>query len=576
MLPETHRYRLLFFVTVLLGFALIVVWRLTYWQVTQAQEMSAKAVQEHSLEQPIPPRRGEIMDARGHLLATNLPAEAVFMSPNQISKKNRAKVVEVLASTLGLPAAEVDAKIGDGQSFYVSVKRRVPLEVTQRLRETIEKEKLLGVYFEPETIRIYPQEALAAQLIGFANYENQGMYGVEGYYNELLRGKPGLLVAEKDTFGGELSIGYRQLTPPEDGASVVLTIDRPVQNFIERTLKKALEDNKAPTGTIIVLDPRTSAIIAMASWPTYDPNKFTTTKPEMMVNPAVSSQYEPGSVFKLVTMSAGLDARAVTPETTLNCKGYVEVNGVLIWTWNKAAHGVENMTQVLQRSCNVGAVFVSQALGRERFYKYVRAFGFGDNSGVDLQGEVPGFVRPYDNDRDWRMIYMANNTFGQGIAVTPLQMLNAAAAIANNGKLMRPHIVERVIKGDQNVYVQPTVVRQVISPSTSATMRDMMVNVVEKEAKGAQVPGYRIAGKTGTAQIPKFGGYEPDQTIVSFIGFAPADDPKFIVLVKIDRPAKSPWAQTVAVPVFNTVARWLLEYYKIPPTQPVPTPTPEG
>jgi cell division protein FtsI/penicillin-binding protein 2 len=357
---------------------------------------------------------------------------------------------------------------------------------------------------------------------------------------------------------------FHQLALPQDGTHLVLTLDRNIQYLVEQELAKAVHDYQADSGTIIVMDPKTGAILAMASYPSYDPNRFYEVPMELYVNPAVSHQYEPGSVFKVLTMAAGLDAGVITPDSTFYDSGAIEVGGVIIHNPDRRAHGLVTMTDILAYSLNVGITYVSTSLGEERFYDYLKSFGCGEHTGIDLDGEVAGTVKE-PGSKDWYKSELATNAFGQGVAVTPLQMITAVAAVANRGSLMKPYIVERIVYDQDVVVTQPTVVRRVISAQTAEQLTDMLVEAVERGTELAIVPGYDIAGKTGTAQIPVGNGYDPQLTIASFVGYAPADDPRFITLVKIDKPRLDPWGAEVAAPIFRAIAERLFVLLDIPP-----------
>jgi cell division protein FtsI/penicillin-binding protein 2 len=342
-----------------------------------------------------------------------------------------------------------------------------------------------------------------------------------------------------------------------------------VQYILWRELKAALEKYRAVSGTIVVLDPRTGAVLGAASLPSYDPNRYEQAEPILYDDPVVSQEYEPGSVFKVITMAAGLDSGLVTPDSTYEDTGKVEIAGAVIENWDRLAHGRATMTEVLALSLNTGAVYVSTTLGPDLFYKYVAAFGFGAPTGIDLEAEADGIVK-VPGDGSWYEADLATNAFGQGLAVTPLQMALSFAAIANDGLLMRPYLVEAISSGGELRTIEPRSARQVVTPETARTLIGMMVEAVEKETASARVPGYTVAGKTGTAQIPIPGGYHPSDTIASFVGFLPADDPQLCILVKIDRPKASQWGSQVAAPVFSRVATELVLLLGIEPEPSIP------
>jgi cell division protein FtsI/penicillin-binding protein 2 len=436
--------------------------------------------------------------------------------------------------------------------------------VPQPQGETILKWDITGVQVEPRARRVYPEGTLAAHVLGFVNDNDKGFYGVEGYYDAMLRGVSGLRQGERDPFGYSIPIGPGQYVPPRNGKKLTLTIDRTAQYIVEKELADAVVRYQAENGTVVVLDPKTGAILAMASWPTYDPNQFTEVDSKTFADPAISEQYEPGSVFKIITMAAGLDAGVITPDTTIYDGGVIEVGGRTIYDWDRQPHGTVNMTTVLAKSLNVGASEVAVMLGKERFYTYVRRFGFGRITEADLDSEGPGTLKT-PGDPDWHESDLGTNSFGQGVAVTPLQMAIAVAAIANDGLLMKPYVVQQITEGERTLRVQPAVVRRAVLAQTAHTLTEMLAVAVEQEAELAQVPGYRVAGKTGTAQIPVPGGYHPTLTVASFAGYLPADDPAFVILVVINKPETSSWGGQVAAPVFAHIAQQLVTLFDVPP-----------
>lgn len=560
----TNRRRLVLLFSLLAVCAVILSVRLAYWQIVRHEEMATRATKEHKTEVDIAPRRGTITDRRGYVLATTVSSYLVYAAPKEVRDDKQLKpLADKVAPLLGLSSPAVLADLQKNRDkYYVLLKRRVTATVVEQVAAL----KLQGIHVQQEAMRVYPADGLAEPLLGFANFDAVGANGVEGYYNGLIRGTAGSLVAERDSLGREIAIGYREFIAAEDGASLALTLDTAIQYAAEKKLREAIAANGAVGGTILIMHVKTGAILASASTPGYNPNRFyEIVDPSVFVNPTVSQFWEPGSIFKLITMAAGLDSGVVGPRTTHNCNGQVVVDGLPIRTWNSAAHGVETMTQVLQNSCNVGAVYVANALGSERFYDYVLRFGFGKRTGVDLQGEVVGTLH-LPGEREWRRIDQATNSFGQGMGVTPMQMIAAVAAIANNGKYMQPYLADRLESNGVSKSTVPKAVAQVISPQAARTLTDMLVSVVNQPGYPAYIPGYRVAGKTGTAQVVVNGNYDPNLTITSYVGYAPAENPQFAILIKIDKSQKSPWAQDVAAPVFHDMAEWLLHYLRIPAT----------
>jgi cell division protein FtsI/penicillin-binding protein 2 len=440
----------------------------------------------------------------------------------------------------------------------------VAQDISQETAETIDSWGLVGLQLDPQARRVYPEGDTAAHVLGFVNSNGNGFYGVEGYYDNLLKGKAGVQVGEKNPFGKMIPLGIGHFVPPVAGGTVYLTIDRSVQSLIEQELEKAVVGYGAQRGSVVVLQPKTGAVLGMASYPAYNPNNYSQSDENLFFDPVVSEQYEPGSVFKIITMAAGLDAGVVTPETIIYDGGSMEVGGRVIYNWDRQGHGNVNMTEVLAQSLNVGAAQVAAALGKDRFYTYVKRFGFGRLTEIDLGSEGPGTLKT-PQDANWYQSDLGTNSFGQGIAVTPMQITAAVAAIANDGLLMKPHVVQRVVNGERDVEVPSTPVRWAVTAETAHTLTGMLVEALKKADSQAIVPGYKIAGKTGTAEIPVPGGYHPTLTLASFVGFLPADDPQIVVLVIIDRPTSSRWGSKTAAPTFRSIAQQLVVLLNIPP-----------
>jgi len=551
--------RITFLSAVLFAFMLINVGQLVRWQVLEYDHLLGLAKAEHDWYMEIAPLRGAIRDRNGHILALDIFEFEITAAPSLVA--NPEEVADRLTPLLGQSRGEILALLNSGR-LHVILARRVP----QQIGETIESWGLRGIKVEPRPERVCVENNLAAHVLGFVNETNNGYYGVEGYYNQILKGQAGEGQGERDPAGNYIPTGFQRLAPPQDGRDLVLTIDRTIQHMVEEELEKAIARYGAESGTIIVMEPKTGGILAMASYPSYDPNRFTDTPAELFVNPSVSTHYEPGSVFKIITMAAGLDAGVITPQSTFHDSGSIAVGSRTIMNWDRQGHGLVTMTDVLAQSLNVGAAYISTTLGRERFYIYVRRFGLGRITEVDLASEGPGRLR-LPGDGEWHESDLGTNSFGQGLAVTPLQMITAVATVANDGLMMKPHVVEKIVDGQHVTTIQPVAVRRVISPQTAKQLTWMLVEAVQEEADLAAVPGYKIAGKTGTAQVPIPGGYHPNWTIASFIGYAPPEDPAFIVLVKIDKPAVEPWGSKVAAPVFKAVAEQLFILLGIPPDE---------
>jgi len=546
VLTVRSRQRLLLLATASLAAILLLVARLAYWQLAAHDGLLAVA---DPPAQTIRPRRGAILDRRGSPLAVEIDVYRVSAAPNQI--RDPSQTARELAPLLERPMEEIWDQIRDPERRYALL----ATEVSQQTAQAIEALGLPGIYLEPQPRRWYPNGTLAGYVFGFVNQEGVALYGLEAYYDEELRGQKGSWLAD--------SLEYR-FTPPRDGYDLVLTLDRAVQAMVEEHLAAAVARFEATGGDVVVINPKTGAILAMASYPPFDPNEYATTPPQRWLNPAVSVLYEPGSVVKVLTMAAGLQAGVITPDSTYEDEGTIEYGGVEISNWDRRAHGTTSMTRLLELSLNVGAVHIADALGRERFYDFMQRFGLGRPTGVDLAGEAEGILRTPD-DPGWYPADLATNSFGQGMATTPLQITVAIATLANDGILMRPYLVDRIMDGDRVVRrTRPTAVRRVVSEAVADAVKAMMVSVVEDEVVKARVPGYTVAGKTATAQIPVEGGYDKHAAIASFIGFIPADDPQLVVLVKIDRP-NVPRGSESAAPVFAEIAEELVQLFDIPP-----------
>ena len=554
----------LYVIGALLGaFAFVVVGKLAYIQVLQHGYYRTLASEEHWRASEIAPPRGALLAADGAPLAVSVGFETVYADASRLGDK--AAVASKLAPVLGETEEAIAARLEEGGERPVVLRRHLPAETADRVKGL----RLLNVYLEVEPLRLHPEGGLASQLIGFVGADHKGLAGLERSLEKTIGGLPGSLQREVDAAESEIALGLREYRPPVRGADVVTTIDRFAQMLIERELDAAMERHAADAGTIVVLEPRTGAVLAMASRPSFrldDPDLFEAGKESLYRCPAVSDLYEPGSVFKVVTMAAGLDAGAIAPDEVYYDAGYYADGEVVIRNWDGQGRGWQTMAQILQRSLNTGSSYIAKKLGPARFYEYVRAFGFGEPTGIDLPGEASGLVRT-NAGSGWSGSDLLTNSFGQGIGVTPLQMARAVAAVANEGRLMKPQLVREVRSPTATRQVEPEVVRQVVRPETARTVTAMMVNAVEESVVGlAKVDGYRVAGKSGTAEMLVDGRYSRDDTVASFVGFAPAEDPRFLVLVAITRPKDNIWGEAVAAPIFSTIMRELLSHAGIGPT----------
>lgn len=551
--------RLVFIFTVIVAMTLIIVARLGYWQVVRHPELAVWGRAVHHGQTVVPAERGTIWDRGGHALAMDVYTYEVTASPQMIPSPGR--LAEKLAPLLQRDPLQLELALGGDQTF-VKLAGGVPMEAGESLRQM----GFVGLEVIPEPVRVYPQGRLASHLLGFVSGEPRGYYGVEGKQDEVLAGRPGQRRGEQDPFGRDIALGVQQNIPAERGSDLVLTIDRAVQAMVEDHLERAIKDNSAESGVIVVMDPRSGAILAMAARPDFDPNRYAEFEEEVFINPAVAAQWEPGSIFKIITMAASLDSGIFTPQSTIYDSGMIVVGGRPIYNWDRAGHGTVDMTNVLAQSLNVGVATLTTTMGPEVFYDYVRRFGFGSPTGIDLAGEASGTVVGPGHPL-WHPSNLGTNAFGQGIAVTPIQMVTAAAAIANGGLLMRPYVVEQVIGQDDVWVTEPQVIRRVLAPETARQMRSMLSEVVHSAVELAAVPGYRVGGKTGTAEVPIPGGYHPTWTVTSFVGFAPVDHPQVVVLVRLDKPKSSPWGSFTAAPAFKLLAQRLFVYLGIPPDE---------
>jgi cell division protein FtsI (penicillin-binding protein 3) len=553
--------------------------RLGELQVAESPRLSAMARSEIDRVIPIEPRRGTIRDRMGNVLALDVDRESLYVEPQRIDPKQAAKLATVLSGLLGMPAGDIQAALLSDK-LWVPIKRWIEPEIAERIAVLMEDdpETWAGLHFQYEPRRVYPQGSFAAHTLGAVNLEGSGISGVEGYYDTVLRGHTGTITAEVDAAQNPIWIAPQQERPASDGADLELTLDPLVQHVIEAELKKAVDEHNADGGTVIVLEPKTGAIRGIASYPTFDPNRYNEYPAETYnINPALGAVYEPGSTFKVLTVAAGLQARAFTADTTVPDTGTVCIHDACLSNWNGGANGAINPGQVLYYSSNVGALQLNELMGPDVFYAAVKAFGFGQPTGVDIAGETAGLVRTPDQP-DWVPVVLSTNSYGQGIAVSPLQQVRMMAAIGNDGTVMRPYIVQKRCRGDDCVVTQPKEVGQAVEPGVAWTVRRMLVNsanhyspvvwapITGSYADNWLVPGYEVTAKTGTSSIPDGqGGYDQSGTIGSVLGLAPAENARYAILVKIDRPRDDIWGVSTAIPVYQAIAEQLLRYERIQP-----------
>jgi stage V sporulation protein D (sporulation-specific penicillin-binding protein) len=545
---------------------LVLFGRLAYWQAVRHADLSALAAAYHDDHIVLPAVRGRILDVDGNLLVTNTPVYDVFASPDQIPAEQRTREAAALAPVLQMDRADVLQRLSSLKKF-VYLKRRVSAGVAQQLDGL----QLAGVGKIEETQRTYvdgglPGTSLAANLLGFVTVDGQGNYGIEGYYNRLLAGQDGFESTVRDLTNRPIVLSDRQRRDPINGVTLQLGIDSAIQVVAERALADGVRKYQAESGSVIVMNSKTGEVVAWADVPTYDANQFGVTDGTLFRDPIVSDLYEPGSVMKVVTLSGALDDHAITPDYRFYESGVAQVGGYAIRNWDDRAHGWVTMTYVLEQSLNVGAIKAQQLEGAQKFYTYLQRFGIGTRTGIDVQGEANATLGDLSS---WKSVDMATASFGQGIDVTPIQMVTAVNTIATGGELVWPHVVDQIIDPHGHVQtVTPHVVRQVISPAAAAQMKQMMIGVVEHGSGfAARIDGFRghIAGKTGTASVPENGHYAADQTIGSFVGFLPAENPQFTMLVIVRKPKILFEGAYVAAPIWKAIATAMITRWNIAP-----------
>ncbi len=537
----------------------------------------------------------------------------IYADPTLIDPSKLTSISRALASYLEESPSIIESKLSRRKVRYVFLRNRLKPKVSHSIKDL----KLKGVVLLPEHWRFYPEGDLASHLIGFINKDKTGQYGIEGYFNIELEGKKGAIYAESDPFGRQITVGSTKIVNAVNGDNIILTIDRVVQKKTEDILKEDVEKYKADSGQIIVIDPFSGAIISMANYPSFNPNiyaesytlrkldlesdekVYSTTPvfkkdergryvpvrdedlnndevqkyvyenlfgPGVFKNKAISEYYEPGSIFKPIVMSIAIDAKEVNPETTYDDDGPLKIDEFEIKNSDNVYHGITTMTEVLEKSLNTGMSWVAKKLGKRLMYKYLKDFGFGEYTNIHLEGETKGIVDYYSH---WSKAQMLTTSFGQGIVVTPLQMVTAWAVLANGGKLIQPYIVDSIIRDKELIKTEPEIIHRVISEESSSIITSMLVSTVKRgHGRSADIPGYLIAGKTGTAQIAgKNGKYEKGEgaTITSFAGYLPALKPQFVILVKFDRPriGENTWGSTTAAPTFKRISEFLIDYYNI-------------
>lgn len=568
--PQKAKGRIRFVLIFMTIFGIAILFRLFYLESIKHDFYVRIAASQHWAKDEIPAQRGRILvkddDVESGLypLAENQTLQLVYAAPEEIQNKDEA--AKKVAPILGL-AEDKTASLIKNNHTYVLLKHQLSYDEQDKIKAL----GIKGIYMSPEPVRYYPEGTLASQVLGYVDSEGKGQYGLEQFFDNILAGVPGLYKTEISGSGKTIAFGDNVSVKPKNGTDVVLTINRDVQTQAESLISESVKKFSAEGGSIAVMDPSTGDIIAMANYPTFDPNKYKDIKNyELFKNKSVTDEYEPGSIFKVITLAAGLDLKKIEPTSKFDDTGSVRLDGYTIRNSDLKAHGLVDMTYVLAMSLNTGTIHTLNLMGKNAFYTYLNKFRFGVKTGIEQPSEGVGSVhKPEDvNDHTY-----ATMSFGQSISTTPIQMLASFAAVANGGKLVKPHLVAETIAPDgKKTETKTEIVEQVLSADAAKKLTEMMVQVVEVgHGKQAKVAGYKVAGKTGTAQVPaKNGkGYDASKNIGSFIGFAPAKTPRFVVLAKVDSPKGVPWAEESAAPVVGKMMDFLLKYYQVPPTEPI-------
>lgn len=563
-------YRFLSFTIFLIICGIIFALRLGKLQILDHKMYEVLASDQHDLKAKLMPNRGRIFvrdrtDGKLYPLAANREAWLVYANPKNMTDPIR--VAHELAPVLGIPDVDLIAKLNRPDDQYENLAKDVSYDAVNKIKEM----HLEGIGFAGQSARLYPEKSMGGQLIGLVTPDDQGnllgRYGLESSYQDILAGRPGTLLAEKDAKGRRLIFADQKFRDAVNGDDIILSLDRSIQFKACELIKKGVLDYEADTGTILVMDPATGGIMAMCSFPDFDPGNFKDVKDVgVFNNPALFTAFEPGSIFKAITMASGIEANKVGPKTTYTDKGVEEIDDHKIKNSDGKANGVQTMQQVMEKSLNTGTIFVQRQLGKTAFRDFVKKFGFGEKTGIGLSPEAAGDISSLERKGD---VFAATASFGQGITATPIQLVAAYGALANQGKLMKPFIVSEIVHNDgEREVTKPEVKAQVISPRSSRLISGMLVSTIENgHGQAARVPGHYVAAKTGTAQVAKKNGagYEEGKIIATMAGFAPADDAKFVMLVKFDNPRKAEWAESCAAPVFGEMASYILNYLDVKP-----------
>lgn len=560
MLSKEKKERITVLFILFIIFYFLLIYRLYNIQVIQSNKFEEIAQQEHLTSFSIEGERGNIYDRNLKKLVVNVNVQSLFAVPPKIENPREAALK--ISLILNLETKEVLDKLNQKRPF-VWIKRKL----NETEVEEIKKLNLEGLDFLKESKRFYPQKYLASNLMGFVGIDNQGLEGLELFFDQELKGLPGLVLLERDASGDEIPLSIKELNTHRDGNSIVLTIDEVIQYITEEALDKAFQKYKAKAGVAIVVEPKTGEVLAIAVRPSYDPNYFNKYALDLWRNLAITNTYEPGSTFKIVTIATALEEGVVKLDDQFYCKGWTNYNGHIFHDIHQ--HGSQNLTDIVKNSCNVGVIQVGTRLEQKVFEKSIRRFGFGALTEINLPGEVNGLIR---SSKDWSKISLASISIGQEISITPIQLIMALSAIANRGTLMKPLIVKEILDSNQNSVkvFKPKPVRQVVSVETALTMTKILEQVViDGTGMEAKLDEYQVAGKTGTGQIFDFatGKYSNSAYTSLFVGYVPAENPKISILILLDQPKGSYYGGTVAAPVFKEIASKVLPYLSIPPNQ---------
>lgn len=572
------RSRFLLFAIYFLLFGVVA--RLFYWQVIHRTRLQAEAESQYRRTITHQGQRGKILTSDGYILVNNAPVYRLFAEPH-IIKKTPLEISQLLApllvdatpETATQPAlialqrqelqGSILTKLSQPDRKWVALKQKV----TNEQKQAIDALDIQGLGFEEYFVRDYPEASTAAHIVGFVGKnqagEDQGYFGIEGALDKELRGQADRQTFNKDALGFHLFFDELEEVPITNGRDVVLTIRRDIQHTVEESLKNGIEKYGAVAGEAVVMDPQTGQILAMASYPNYEPGFFYKYPGDTHKNPIIADTFEPGSIFKVLTVAAGIDAGVINEQTPCTkCATARQIGSYTIKTWNDVYNANTSMNDGLAKSDNTAMIFIAELLGQDRFIDYIKKFGIGEATHIELQEDTSTPIR-----KDWKFIDLATSSFGQGIATTGMQMVRAVGGIANDGQMMRPTIIAKVIDHQKNteIPVEPVVERQVITPESAQRVARMMEYAAQHgEAQWTRSKTHSVAGKTGTAQIPLEGHYDKDKTIASFIGFSPVEDPKFVMLITLREPKSSPWASETAAPLWYNIANKLYLLLNIP------------